>query len=65
MTHAEVSFAQTSPPSSDIQSIEIQAGKMGQTQFDTPASINVIEASTLSGSGPQEPSSWRDGLVAQ
>ena len=53
LIQGQVSFAQTSTPKSDIQSIEIQAGKMGQAQFDTPASINVIDANTLSGSGPQ------------
>ncbi len=36
-----------------IQSVVIQAGKMSQSQFDAPASISVIDANTLSGSGPQ------------
>lgn len=36
-----------------VQSIEIQAGKLSQTQFDTPASINVINANSIAGSGPQ------------
>ena len=53
MVQQQLSFAQTSPFKNEIETIEIQAGKMGQVQFDTPASISVIDATTLSGSGPQ------------
>ena len=53
MVQQQLSFAQTSPFKNEIETIEIQAGKMGQVQFDTPASISVIDATTISGSGPQ------------
>jgi iron complex outermembrane recepter protein len=36
-----------------IQTIEIQAGKLSQSQFDTPASINVLNSNVISGAGPQ------------
>ena len=36
-----------------IQTIEIQAGKLSQSQFDTPATINIINADSIAGSGPQ------------
>ena len=53
MVLQQLTFAQTRPSKNEIETIEIQAGKMGQAQFDTPASINVIDANAISGSGPQ------------
>ncbi len=53
MSTALQTLAQSSPPPAQIQSIEIQAGKMGQSQFDAPATISVIDGQTLSGAGPQ------------
>ena len=53
MVQQQLTFAQTRPSKNEIETIEIQAGKMGQAQFDTPASINVIDANAISGSGPQ------------
>ncbi len=53
MSTALQTLAQSSPPPAQIQSIEIQAGKMGQSQFDAPATISVIDGQMLSGAGPQ------------